>query len=449
MKIGCPNCGSNIIFVPEKQKVYCDHCKTESDISSIKIDKLYNGYDNCNCSSCGSNLIVEDNTYITICPYCGSNQIIKSKFNGQFKPNKIIPFKYGREKFYENFKKHVISNKLVPDDFINHVIFSDIKGIYIPYKMVHVNASANTRGTAIDRQINLNEGSKYIDYYKLFDCDYDFDSNIIFDVSSNLENVNANSVGPFNHEDMVDFNPAYLCDFSVEIGDETREKDLFIEEIINVSNEIVKSKIQEVKPGDKPSHYVQDIKTKEKNTEHIFNGGVISINFNSDNELIFLVPIWFFQYSYKMNKYNCLMNGQTGKIVGTIPLSKIKYAIKTFKIFIIPMIILAAITYFFTRNVTYTILSAVCLLISIIIGTTVLYERDKKIMSNISNKNLNVNYNMNIKDYNEFDSTDKYSSKHKDDMSIQDITVSNAKDINYHDVRDNYYHLIYKKDKEC
>ena len=399
MKIGCPNCGgNNIKFIPEKQVVYCDHCKQESPVSSVKTDKLYNNYDKCNCSSCGFNLIVEENTIITVCPYCGSNQIVKSKFNSEFRRDKIIPFKFGHDEFVSNFADHFGSNELIPDDFLDSVHISDIKGIYVPFKMVNIGASAITRGTAIDRQINTNDdGPDYDYYYKLFDMVYDFSSDIVYDVSTNVENINTNSVGPFDYEEVVDFNPTYLCDFSSEMGNDKEEKDLFVKEILNVATKIVNNKIQEVGPGDKPHHVVINMQTKERRTSHIFNGGINEINFRENSNYNVLLPIWFFQYKYKNKTYSCLMNGQTGKIVGNVPLSKFKYAIKLAKIFTIPALVFGAIIYLFTKQLQTGIFAFFCIVASVIVCGPLIFSSEKKFASNITEDNLNNDYDVDIK----------------------------------------------------
>lgn len=451
MKIACPNCGGNVKFIPEKQVVYCDNCKTESSISSINISKLYNNYDKCTCSSCGSSLIVEDNTLITRCPYCNSNQIVKSKLAGEFKPDKIIPFKFGRDKFYFNFVYHVKSNKYFSNDFLKKINLSDIKGIYIPFKKVHVNCSAVTRGVGIDHVANTSDsGPAYYDYYKWFDYYYDFDSNIVFDVSTKVENVNTNSIGPFNYNEVVDFNPTYLCDFSAQIGNDLQYKDLLANEILNISNDIVNRKIQEVKPGEHPQHVFIDMKTKIKTTGHIFNGGIVKIDFDydKDSEYDVLLPIWFFQCEYENKKYNCLMNGQTGKIVGNLPISKMKILLNLFKIYTIPFILVTVGVYLFTKKISLAIFMLVCLISACFIAAPIFLKHEKRKASNVSEDNLNTDCNLNIKEYNEFKTIDEYREKYNDeDRSVQDITVTNSKDIQYHIVKDNYYHIKYDSSK--
>ena len=54
-----------------------------------------------------------------------------------------------------------------------------------------------------------------------------------------------------------------------------------------------------------------------------------------------LLPIWTASYDYNGKKYRYIINGETGKVSGTSPISAIKVAILLILIFIIGMIVLA------------------------------------------------------------------------------------------------------------
>ena len=55
----------------------------------------------------------------------------------------------------------------------------------------------------------------------------------------------------------------------------------------------------------------------------------------NQNKYYALFPIWFLNTKYKNNEYLIVINGQTGKIVGNLPIDKTKYTLITFLIFII------------------------------------------------------------------------------------------------------------------
>lgn len=321
MKIKCQNCGGNIKFIPEKQLIICENCKSEFLVSDFKNAYENIIYENNRCSSCGANLITEENTLITICPYCNSNQLIKTKFEQLFKPSKIIPFKFGNAAFHENFNKNINSKKFIPDDFLNNINFSKIVGIYVPFKKTNLSGFSKNRGRALNR-IYDSETRKYSYYIKDFEYEFEFDSNIVFDISNSFDNNYTNEIGPFDFSDETDYNPAYLCGFSAQTGNDTNDRQILTNEILKISDEILTKKLQEV--TDDTFGYTMNLETKEKKSGYVFNGGVKSINFEIKNETNVLLPIWFIQYKYKSKEYMCMMNGQTGKIIGDVPISKFK-----------------------------------------------------------------------------------------------------------------------------
>ena len=119
----CPHCGAPIQFKPEAQTVTCDYCGTKFDVAVLEglyakkeqlaaeadaarqakwqTDKAGNewsdeeaarlkGY---TCSSCGAEIVCDENTMATECCYCGNPTLIPSRFSGMLRPDFIIPFK--------------------------------------------------------------------------------------------------------------------------------------------------------------------------------------------------------------------------------------------------------------------------------------------------------------------------------------------------------------------
>lgn len=133
------------------------------------------------------------------------------------------------------------SKKFIPDDFLNNINFSKIIGIYVPFKKTYLSAFSKNRGRAIDRIYSQDEG-KYTYFYKDFEYEFEFDSNIVYDMSNSFDNNYTNELGLFNYNEEMDFNPAYLCGFSEQIRNEQNDKQILVDEILKVSDEILAKK---------------------------------------------------------------------------------------------------------------------------------------------------------------------------------------------------------------
>ena len=59
-----------------------------------------------------------------------------------------------------------------------------------------------------------------------------------------------------------------------------------------------------------------------------------------------LLPVWMLNINYEGNRYTFAMNGQTGKMVGNVPIEKkkvVKYSLKLFSIIFIVIFIISTI----------------------------------------------------------------------------------------------------------
>ena len=303
MKTACPRCGANVYFDPSTQKCHCEYCGSIIDLSEFELGEYENtpfqqDYDECRCSSCGAALIVDKDTTITRCIYCGSNQILKNRFVGDFRPEEIIPFKLDHKQFIKIYRDFVNKRVLAPEPFRRNTLINDIKGVYVPFYIYTFDTHTTARGQAYKRS---NDHS----YYKYFETEFDLTLSAPQDASEQLSDDIMTSLEPFRLNEVQKFNPAYLNGFSAENGNETFEN---LEKKANIR------KIAEIKR--RATKRLQGFR---------FEGGLIQTRYKILNRKYVLLPVWFFTTPYDNKKYSYAVNGQTGKVVGQIPLSSFKF----------------------------------------------------------------------------------------------------------------------------
>ena len=147
----CPNCGAPLQFSPKAKTVTCDYCDTKFDVQTL--ENLYvqkearaaeadaarrvhwktaeAGQDwsedeaarlqTYTCSSCGAEIVCDENTMATECCYCGNPTLIPSRFSGMLKPDYIIPFQKTKEEAIAALKAFYQGRWLLPKAFTaNH-----------------------------------------------------------------------------------------------------------------------------------------------------------------------------------------------------------------------------------------------------------------------------------------------------------------------------------------
>ena len=307
MKVECPRCGANVSFMPSTQKCYCEYCGSILDISEFDVSELdkvnKHEYDEYTCTSCGAKLLMDEETTITECVYCGSIQIAKQKFQGEFSPDAIIPFKIDKEEFISIYNTFIRKKFLAPNVFRNNTKFLDIKGMYLPFQLYDFETYTNARGQA----------RLFIDgntYYRYFETEFSMEFRSPQDASLKFDDNIMTSLEPFGFYDLKPFNPAYLNGFMAENGNEN------IDDL--------------KKKAEQRSMPIIEKHLKIRLRDYTYTGGQIYTKFRQLKRQYVLLPVWFFNIKYKKKMYPYALNGQTGKIVGEIPLSMSKFLMLIF-----------------------------------------------------------------------------------------------------------------------
>ena len=250
--------------------------------------------------------MVSENTTATTCVYCRSTAIIDERLENELTPNSIIPFKKTKEEAMEAFLKMGIRKWFVPKEFTKKKNIREIQGIYIPFWLFDFCLEAHIAGKGIRLSTWISSNYQYTkrDTYH-FERDGDFPFfDIPVDGSKHFDDALMNSIEPFNYQDLEDFNGAYLSGFLAEKYDQTKEEVQSV--AIQRATETAKEQLE------KSLHY---------HSHTIENKNVNPINLSGEYVLL---PVWLLNIKYKDKIYPFAMNGQTGKMIGDIPVQKSK-----------------------------------------------------------------------------------------------------------------------------
>ena len=328
----CPCCGGAITFDIGTQNLKCPYCDTEFEPqtlidydATLKEDTGDNaewqetpggqwqegekdGIRVYICSSCGGEVLCDENTAATSCPYCGNPQIIMSSLSGELKPDFVIPFKLDKKAAKEGLIKHLTKKKLLPKVFKDENHIDEVKGIYVPFWLydADVNGRIRYRATRVrawcDRRYNYVETS----FFSALRGGKMAFENVPADGSKRIANDLMESIEPFDFSCAVDFQTAYLAGYFADKYDETSE-----ESVVRANERIKNSMRMQI-----------DSTMAGYNT---FTPESISIDLKNAKAKYALYPVWLLNTTYKGKKYTFAMNGQTGKFVGNLPLDKGAY----------------------------------------------------------------------------------------------------------------------------
>ena len=339
----CPNCAAVLKFNPHGGNWKCEYCKSEFNLEQLNSYEEKNkqeekevkgiisedGFDVYTCNNCGASIVVDPNVSTTSCVYCKNTAILKDKLHGDFNPNYVIPFRYTKEDAIAAFKKLGKGKPLMPKAFNIKKNIKEISGVYIPFWLYDFDAageinadckrittwrSGNYRYTKTDTYLATRGGNMQFE-------------KVPVDGSKRFPNDVMNSIEPFDYNDLKKFDYSYLSGFLSE------KYDMASDEVINEAiNRAKNTFIDEMKKD------IRGYNTVIPTTN--------SINLNNTKKLYVLLPVWMLNVKYKDKIHTIAMNGQTGKMVGNIPID-VKKAILMWILIFISSFIVGYIYYYF------------------------------------------------------------------------------------------------------
>ncbi len=333
----CPACGAKIEFNPKNQKWDCEYCGSKFTLEEMKKydnassdkandnksqEKKLSNLDIYTCKNCGAEIMADDTTTATFCVYCGSTTILKDKIMDGIAPSKIIPFKNVKDDAVKAFKNLSKGRILMPKLFNNQKNIEKIVGVYIPFWAYDLKASGTIDFNVIDTTMWSDYDYRYTKtdtYLCKRDSSMEFDR-ILVDGSSRFDDDLMDSIEPYNFKDLVDYNHAYLSGFLAEKYDID-------------SNTAIK------RANERAMNTAID-KTKATVNHKSVMVGNNNLNITKLSDYYILLPVWMVNVKYMDKNYTFAMNGQTGEIVGNIPLSIMKTVIISIILFVITTIIL-------------------------------------------------------------------------------------------------------------
>ena len=334
----CPACGGPLHFSGTTQKLECDYCG--SSYTTEQIDAKYSQKAEAvsaaeklveyNCPSCGAQLFCDETTAATSCPYCGNNQVLHSQFKGGKLPQKIIPFKLEKQAAINALKNHYKGKKLLPKVFSAQNHIEEIKGVYVPFWLFdgHVDVQLDMKATRSTVHYTSKEKVITTSHYNVTRGGTVAFEKISVDASKKMDDALMDSIEPFDYKDLCDFSASYLPGFFAEVYDVSTDE-CYTRAKLRAEN----TAIDEIRNSVSGYETVSVVNKKVKIT--------------NDNVTYSFMPVWVLSTKWQDKNYIFAMNGQTGKMVGDLPVDKGRFFKYLFGITAIVAAIVTPIVYFF------------------------------------------------------------------------------------------------------
>lgn len=343
----CLACGGGLRFDPTSGKVVCEYC--DSTFTIEEMEKAYDTHGNenpasgtessgqnqnensasenhgdewntdglnsdwgadganmkeYNCPSCGANILCEASTAATSCPYCDNPTVIETQFSGNLRPDYIIPFKLKKQEAVDALKKFYKGKTLLPKLFSEENHLQEVKGIYVPFWLFNATADARmryhaTKSTTVRHGENVTTTTSHYDCARSGTIDFE---KIPVDASKKMPDDLMDSLEPFNYADLADFSTAYLPGYLAD------KYDVSVEDCFERANQRCLESAESVMRKTVSGYDSVSLTDKQINLKK----GAVKYG---------LLPVYLLYTKWNDEKFLFGVNGQTGKVVGNLPIS--------------------------------------------------------------------------------------------------------------------------------
>ena len=336
----CPHCAGALSFNAESGLLECAHCGTAfaedemqrplpvdamAEVLEAKHVKTVGQFlDNApwevanegtaaaktavrySCPSCGAGIIADQSTVATSCPYCGNNLLVAGIATADNIPGWIIPFSITREQAEAAMRSHFEHKWYLSQAFSAQV--EHMQAVYVPYHLYDVYVDGWADYVAYDETGVGGAGS--IKSFRGFKrAGHASFKGIPIDGSSKMPDAHMDAIAPFGLSEMRKFSTGYAAGYLMEVADESVEAcRAQAEKLAATSFE------QDMEADVLAEEHVDGIESTVAHETHVKTVDVRSC----------VLPVWLMHCTWGDEQMLFAVNGETGKCVGDLPISKVR-----------------------------------------------------------------------------------------------------------------------------
>jgi DNA-directed RNA polymerase subunit RPC12/RpoP len=278
--------------------MYCPHCEgIDSEVKEAGVGLQQ-------CVTCGAPISPAQYDSAYRCEHCGSYMIFEERIEGEYEPHLILPFMISKDKAKQIIRDEFGKKLFLPSGFLKEAYLDKMEGIYVPFFMYDYFCQYDYEGTGKKIRTWRTGNTEYTEtsYYRIErSMDIDFDK-IPVDASILMEDKVMDLLEPFDYKALRQFQSKYMSGFLGEMKNmeadtlEPRARN----KARNDAEALMKATI---------TRY-SSVKTERQD-----------LRMNNTQTQYALLPVWSYTYQYRGKEYHFKLNGQTGKMIGGIPIS--------------------------------------------------------------------------------------------------------------------------------
>lgn len=274
------------------------------------------------CEACGAKILFDPLHRTVRCPYCDSPSVIdRPATPNRPDPVFVVGFSVDRQQATNRVRAFLTGKKLAPPGLRGKAA-EKVSGVYLPTYLYSAVASSSFHAT-IGEDYYVTEVSRdskgrtsvrrkrKTEYYELRGPHRSYVGDVVVTASRGIPNDEVEAIEPFDLGGLRRFSPSMVSGWISEEPSMTRE------ECLQLARRESTGKIRRVVRRFMPGDSCRGVESQTALSEEAID--------------LVLLPVWVFAIRYREDRppIRLLVNGQTGKAWGKVPVSWKKVAIIT------------------------------------------------------------------------------------------------------------------------
>ena len=332
----CEQCGALLKFAPGSSALECSHCGHRQPIAPSDRPILEHDFAQAlerlahsgaataeplalKCSNCAADFELPAGEHAGACPYCSTPVVVDPALLKPFQPESLLPFRLDQRQAWDAFRKWLGSLWFAPGALKRYARGeSRLKGVYIPYWTYDSQTQTRFRGQRGDvyyvtqtfttvrngRSVRQTKRVPRIRWTPVSGQVQRHFDDVLIGASTTLPRQLTDPLAPWDLQQLVPFDQAYLSGFGSEIYQVGL--DAGFDYARGVMEQVIRGDIRRRIGGDQQR--IDRLHTEHRDTR--FKG--------------LLLPVWMAEFRFRGKPYRFVVNARTGKTRGERPYSYLK-----------------------------------------------------------------------------------------------------------------------------
>lgn len=276
---------------------------------------------NLSCQSCGAQLVVTDTLRTTVCPYCAAPSVVqRPPTPDRPPPTFALGFTQTPQKARELARENLLRRRFWAPSSIRNASVEELRGIYVPAWLYSAlaesdfSASIGEDYTETETYTTTEDGKTVTKTRQVTKTEWrslsgrhsEYIPDVLVTASSGLPNDELEHIEPFDLRALRRYDDALVAGWISE--EPSLPQQQCQEQARAEVTALLRKRLAAFMPGD--SH---------RNLQY-------STRFHQESLVVCLLPVWVMamRHDPKSPPLRFLVNGQTGKVYGRVPVSWVK-----------------------------------------------------------------------------------------------------------------------------